>query len=309
MGKFFTKQGEDYRGRPATVPRIGRIIAAVIVAILLPIIIFSSFAIVPPGHTGVRVTMGSVADQVVSEGVTLTIPFVQRIVRMDNRIQGMTFSTEAVTNDLQAITMEYVVNYSLDPAVSATIFRTVGPGYQAIIVRPVVEETIKDITARYPIEQLITERARVSADITAALQRELGDRGLTFERFNIADFAFSSEFSNAIEAVRIAEQAALRAEQDLERVRHEAQADVVQADADATARITRANAAAEERLIAATAQAEADVMLAEAQAEVLNLQARELTPENLQLLWIDRWNGILPTTLVEGEGGMILNLP
>ncbi|MCL2357079.1 MAG: SPFH domain-containing protein [Defluviitaleaceae bacterium] len=299
----------------------GKIVAMVMCALILITLALNSFAIVPAGHTGVRITMGRVSETVVSEGITARVPFVQRIIRIDNRIQGMTFTTEAVTNDLQAITMTYVVNYSLSPHVSATIFRTVGTNYQEIIVRPVVEETIKDITSRYPIEQLITERARVSADITNALQRELGERGLTFERFNIADFEFSREFSSAIEAVRIAEQSALRAEQDLERTRHEAQAQVIQAENEALARIERATAearqtviqaeaSAEQTLIRAQAQAEADILLAEAQAQVLRLQAQELTDENLLALWIQAWNGILPSVLLEGDGGgVILNIP
>jgi regulator of protease activity HflC (stomatin/prohibitin superfamily) len=158
---------------------------------------------------------------------------------------------------------------------SAHIFRTIGTGYQSIIVRPAVEETIKDITSRYPIEVLITERARVSADITTTLQQVLGERGLTFERFNIADFAFSAEFSHAIEAVRIAEQNALRAEQDLVRVQFEAQAEIARA---------------------------------EAQAEVLRLQARELTETNLQAMWIESWNGVLPQVVSDGSG-LLINIP
>ena len=253
---------------------------------ILSFIFLLSFRVVPPGHTGVRVTAGNVSEQPVNEGLTFRIPFVQSIRVMDNRIQGMQFTTEAVTNDLQAVTMSYTVNYSLSSDMTVNIFQTIGMGYQSIIVRPIVEETIKDITARYPIEQLITERARVSAAITSQLQTLLGERGLVFERFNIENFAFGVEFSEAIEAVRIAEQAALRAEQDLARVEFEAQADIVRADAEARAAI----------------------LAAEAQAEMLRLQAQELTEENIVALWIERWNGVLPQ-FVGGDGGNSFMFP
>ena len=253
--------------------KTGRIVFASICFILGIITIINSIAIIPAGHSGVRVTLGRVGG-VESEGLTFKLPFVQRIVIMDNRTQALEMNTEAVTRDLQAVNMVYTVNYFLNADMTDNVFQTIGTGFESIIIRPTVEETVKDITARYTIEELITERARVSADIASALQATLSARGFTFERFNIVDFSFSSEFSNAIEQVRIAEQNALRAEQDLARVEFEA---------------------------------EADRAMARAQADVLRYQAQELTDTNLMAMWIERWNGILPQIMTGDGGGMLLN--
>ena len=247
-----------------------KLIITGVVAFIALILVIASVRIIPAGHTGVRITMGRVTSTA-SPGMAFQVPFVQRIQIMDNRITDLTFTTEAVTRDLQGVNMEYTVNYSLNAEQTGEIFNTVGVAYESIIVRPAVEETIKDITARYTIEELITERARVSADITSRLQEVLGDAGLTFVRFNIIDFSFSYEFGDAIEAVRIAEQNALQAEQDLARVEFEAAQE-----------ITRA----------------------EAQAEVLRLQAQELTDTNLMAMWIEAWNGELPQVMSDGSGFM-----
>jgi len=253
--------------------RVGRIFLISIGFVLGIIMFFSSFAIIPAGHSGVRVTLGRVVG-VEGEGLIFTPPFIQRIIIMDNRTQAVEMNTEAVTRDLQAVRMVYTVNYFLNPDMTDNVFQTIGTGFESIVIRPTVEETVKDITARYTIEELITERARVSADIAAALQTTLSARGFTFERFNIVDFSFSIEFSNAIEQVRIAEQNALRAEQDLARVEFEA---------------------------------EADRAMARAQADVLRYQAQELTDTNLMAMWIERWNGILPQVMTGDGGGMLLN--
>ena len=253
--------------------KIGRTVVAVILLIVLVVVGISSFAIVPAGHTGVRVTMGRVVGQE-GEGLIFTPPFIQNVVMMDNRTQALEMETEAVTRDLQAVRMVYTVNYSLNAEMAGNVFREIGIGFESIIIRPTVEETVKDITARYTIEELITQRARVSADIAAALQTNLSIRGFTFERFNIVDFSFSAEFSHAIEQVRIAEQNALRAYQDLERARHEA---------------------------------EAERVMARAQADVLRYQASELTDTNLTAMWIERWNGVLPTVMTGEGNGMLLN--
>jgi len=253
--------------------KVGKVAVVVVVLIALLIVVLSSFVVVPAGHTGVRVTMGRVVGQE-REGLIFTPPFIQNVVLMDNRTQALEMETEAVTRDLQGVRMVYTVNYSLNSDMAGNVFREIGLGFESIIIRPTVEETVKDITARYTIEELITQRARVSADIAAELQSNLSIRGFTFERFNIVDFAFSVEFSNAIEQVRIAEQHALRAYQDLERSRHEA---------------------------------EAERVMARAQADVLRYQAAELTDTNLMAMWIERWNGVLPSVMTGDGNGMFLN--
>ena len=95
------------------------------------------------------------------------------------------------------------------------------------------------------------------------------------ERFNIVDFNFSTEFATAIEAVRIAEQNALRAQQDLSRVEFEAEAD-------------------RER--------------ARAQADVLRLQAQELTDTNLAAMWLEKWNGVLPMFMAGEDQGIMISM-
>jgi regulator of protease activity HflC (stomatin/prohibitin superfamily) len=254
--------------------RAMRATVAIIVAIIGVAALISSITIIQPGHTGVRVLAGSV-NGVVSEGLHFVVPFVERVVPMDNRTVAMEMHTEAVTRDLQAVHMNYIVNYSLNADASEHVFRTIGVGFESIIIRPTVEETIKDITARYSIDQLITERARVSADINSALQTAFTERGFTLERFNIVDFSFSQEFTLAIEAVRIAEQRALEAYQDLTRAEH---------------------------------LAEADRVMARAQADVLRYQAMELTETNLLAMWIERWNGILPAVMTGEGGGFMFNI-
>ncbi|MCL2408323.1 MAG: prohibitin family protein [Oscillospiraceae bacterium] len=253
--------------------KVGKMVALIVLGVAVLIVAFSSFAVVPAGHTGVRVTLGRVVGHE-SEGLIFTPPFVQNVVLMDNRTQALEMRTEAVTRDLQSVSMMYTVNYSLNQDMAGNVFREIGLGFESIIIRPTVEETVKDVTARYTIEELITQRARVSSDIATELQANLGARGFTFERFNIVDFAFSAEFSNAIEQVRIAEQNALRAYQDLERSRHEA---------------------------------EAERVMARAQADVLRYQASELTDTNLMAMWIERWNGVLPTVMTGDGNGMLLN--
>jgi len=254
--------------------RIQKIALVCGIMLLVVIMALATIRIVPPGHTGVRVLVGQVRSSV-GEGLHFVVPFAETMQLMNNRTVAMEMVTEVVTRDLQAVRMNYIVNYQLNADASSTVFQTIGTAYESVVLRPIVEETLKDITARYAIEELITERARVSSDITSTLQVAFTGRGFMLERFNIVDFNFSTEFATAIEAVRIAEQNALRAQQDLSRVEFEAEAD-------------------RER--------------ARAQADVLRLQAQELTDTNLAAMWLEKWNGVLPMFMAGEDQGVMISM-
>lgn len=59
--------------------------------------------------------------------------------------------------------------------------------------------------------------------------RKIGPYGFDIEVFNITSFEFSEEFNAAIEAKQTAQQNALKAEQDLARIKVEAQQQIEQA--------------------------------------------------------------------------------
>ena len=63
----------------------GWIIAGV-AALLIIVTATSATTIVPAGHAGVVVTMGSVSNRVLDEGLHFKVPFVQQVVMMNNKI-------------------------------------------------------------------------------------------------------------------------------------------------------------------------------------------------------------------------------
>ena len=82
------------------VVRIVLIVAAVLVALIVAL---SCFSIVNAGHTGVVMTFGAVSDQVLNEGIHFKAPFVQRVVKMDNRTQKIETEGTASSQDLQIV--------------------------------------------------------------------------------------------------------------------------------------------------------------------------------------------------------------
>jgi prohibitin 2 len=240
------------------------------------------FAIVPPGHRGVMVTLGQPSDKVYGEGIHLRWPLLQTLHPMDVRVARSEGEGEAASKDLQAVRVKVILNYHLDPQAAAQAFKLIAPTTEEVAVRiiePARPEAFKAVTARFTAEELVTRRNEVSEQIAAQLRNKLLRHGLVLDEFSIANFAFSPSFTQAIEAKVNAEQKKLEADRDLLRIQVEA----------------------EQRIASARAEAEA-----------LRLQRQEVTPLLLELrrtenqrLAIGKWNGQLPSTTL-GNGAVPL---
>lgn len=246
-------------------------IVLIAVATLVAIIVVSSaFTVVDAGNTGVVVTLGAVSNKVLSEGLHLKAPFVQQVVQINNRTQKIETDGSASSKDLQVITYLVAVNYRVDHASSASLFKNIGVSYETVIITPAIQESIKAVTARYTAEELITRRQEVSTEIKDALSEKISEYGIAVEIFNIINFDFSQEFNAAVEAKQTAQQNALKAEQDLARIEIEAKQQVTQAEA-------------------------------EAKSIKMIQDALSASPDYVEYIKWNKWDGKLPTVMGNGE--------
>ncbi len=254
-----------------------KVIVPVLVAIVAIIVIVNSAVIVDAGHTGVIVTLGRVDDRVLQEGLHFKIPFVQDVVKIDNRITKLEVSTEAFSKDLQTVTTTLAINYRVDTAKSYSIYKNIGRDYEAVLVVPAVNEVLKATTAKYTAEESVTNRTLVSDGLVAGLNEKLNEIGLYVTDVNIINFDFSEAYITAIEEKQVAQQQLLKAETEKQ------------------TRITNAEAEAEALKIQVEAQAEANRILAES-----------ITDELVEYNKIEKWNGELP--MVTGGAASILDI-
>ncbi len=259
-------------------------VAIVIIAlIVIGVVAAASVKIVDAGHRGVLTHWNAVdlSAPPLEEGLHFVVPFADDVVNMEVRTLKFTKSTSSASKDLQTVTTEVTVNYHPSYESVNTLYKEVGLDYQNRVIAPAVEEVVKQVTANYNAEELITKRPQVKSDI----EIEIGDRLLTFniltEVISITDFQFSALFSQAIESKVEAEQKAQKAENDLIRIEVEARQAAARAEGIAQANIAQANGEAEA-------------------IKIIN-QALAQNPNYLEWLKTQAWDGKLP--LVTGEGG------
>jgi regulator of protease activity HflC (stomatin/prohibitin superfamily) len=218
----------------------------IVVIIFVMILILNPFVIIGAGERGVVLTFGAVGQQVLDEGLHVRIPFVQKIVKMDVRVQKAQTDAEAASKDLQDTHSTIALNYHIKPDYANWVYQNIGLQFDHRIIDPMVQEVVKAITAKYTAVELITQREKVKNEIRDLLKNRLVVYNIIVDDFAIVNFRFSQQFTQAIESKQTAEQFALRAQRDLDRIKIEAQQKIAQAQAEAEAlRLQKMNVTAE----------------------------------------------------------------
>jgi len=259
------------------------VLIGIIVLIVIGVVASQSAQIVDSGHRGVLLHWNAVdvTSPPLDEGLHFVVPFQDTIVNMEVRTLKFVTATSAASKDLQTVSTEVTVNYSPDPNTVNTLYKEVGLTYESRVIQPAVDEVVKQVTANYNAEELITKRPQVKSDIELEITKRLDIYNIDTQVISITDFQFSVLFSQAIESKVEAEQKAQKAENDLLRIEVEARQVEQQAKGIAAANV-------------AQAEGEAEAI------RVIN-EALSANPFYLEWLKTQAWDGRLP--LVVGEGG------
>lgn len=225
------------------------------------------------GQVGIVTRFGEV-ERVAGSGLNFHIPFIEGVTKMDTRVQLETVQANAATKDLQYVASTVAINYSISNESALKVYKELGTDYSTSIISPALHESFKQGISRYTAENLITNRTEAKEVILANIKERMNSYGITVVDINLTDLNFSDDFNAAIEQKAVAQQEVERAKQELERVRVEA---------------------------------ESKVEAAKAEAEAQRLQQQTLTKEMIQKMWVEKWNGQLPTTAT-GDSDLMINL-
>src|SRR5215831_18573611 len=254
-----------------------KIVAANITFVVIIVVMFESAVVVAAGHRGVVLYVGAVENRVLGEGIHFIIPFAEQVVPLSVRTEKFTANSTAASNDLQEVQTTIALNYHLSPSQVNTIYQQLGPDYADRIIAPTIQESVKASVAKFNAEELITKRATAKAVIAETIAKTLGARNIIVETVFITDFKFSPAFASQIESKVVAFQKYLTEQNNLLAVTVIANQTVVQAQATARSNVAKANG--------------------ESQAiKIISAQLKE-SPQYLQWLSINRWNGQLPYAL------------
>lgn len=248
-------------------------IAGIIAALILVIGLFGCVRTVRAGEVGIITRFGEVV-RTAGSGLVFKAPFIEGMTTMETRVQKQEVKTDAATKDLQEVNGSIAVNYSIASENALKIYNDLGENYAETIISPILHESFKQGVSGYTAEQLMANRTEVKITVQEMLEQRLTVYGITVVEVNLTDLNFSAEFNAAIEQKAVMQQEAERAKQELEKVKIES---------------------------------EAKVEAARAEAETQRLQQETLTEPMIKKMWVEKWDGHLPTTTT-GDSGVMINL-
>ena len=272
-----------------------------VIGVVVLLLLWNAVVVVNSGHVGVVHRLGAVQATHLAEGPHLKVPFLDAVEEVDIRLRKAENKATAASKDLQVVSTQVAVQYSLNGTTMPQTYQNIGlrAAVETTAIDPGITESVKAITAQYTAEELVTQRAQVKAKIQEAIEAfvdtTLQQKGVigAVQLANVAitDFEFSAEFNRAIEEKVQAEQEALKAQNEKLR------------------RVTQAEAAAAERRLAADAEAYTLTVESEARAAAIRREAEALkdNPDLIQLRIAEKWDGQLPQ--ISGGGAVpLLNI-
>lgn len=252
------------------------------ISLFIIITLFSSFTTIKSGEIGLKSRFGQIVSQTTQEGIQFKVPFVEKVTKVNMKVQKADITSSSATKDLQDVSISFAINYQLQADRVMDLYKTVGSNYEETILQPATQEALKNVTSKYTAEELITKRSEVSQQIIQDLSAKVDKYGIIINELNIIDLNFSEAYNKAIEDKQVAEQEVKKAQQELEKTKIEAEKKVAEAKAE---------------------------------ADALRLQKEEITDELLelrrieaQIKAIERWNGQLPSTITGTDGIPFINL-
>lgn len=238
----------------------------VIIVLVILALVLNPIRSIGAGYVGVVTRFGAV-NRVVNPGLVWKMPLFESINLMETRTQKEQVDAQAASKDLQEVKSTVAINFRLRGEKAVEMYQNVGTDYNNIIMAPAVQEAFKATTAQFTAEELITKREAVKKIAFTELKSRLTKYNIIVDDFNIVNFDFSDDFNNAIEQKQVAQQ-------NFERAKIEA-----------TTALTQANG--------------------QANAQKALKDSGSLTPEYLEFLALQKWNGILPLAT---NGNPFINL-
>ena len=269
----------DFKGpKPQT-------ILILIVLLILFIISWGSFAIVPAGHRGVVLWWGSVEKRIMGEGLNFKVPIAERVIKVDVKVQPHPFKEiDASSKEYQMVKMTGMMNFHIDPSYVNDLYQKVGLDFADKVIDPAFNDFVKEVVPTYPIGEILPKREEIRKRAMGKLGENLARYHIIVDDIYFANIRFSPGYEGAVEAKQVAQQQVETQRQVLAQREIEAQ----------------------QKVATAKGEAESILVVAQGQAKANDALSRSISPILVQYKGIEKWNGILPQ--VSGGALPLINL-
>lgn len=257
------------------------------------------------GHVGVKVNMygdGKGVDDVTEvTGWVFYNPLSTKIVEFPTYVQHIEYTRKVDEYGEVESDESFIINskdgseFHVSPILNYSVRREKVPyifsKYRVELslveqgfLKTAVYDAFRIVANSYTADELIGNREKFEIKVRQVLQKQLEPEGFMLSQFT-SNLVYPETFKKAIEAKNNAVQAALRAQNEVKTAEAQAKIKIAKAEGNAQAMLTSAKA----------------------EAEANRLKQQTITPMLLQLEWINKWDGKLPSTQLGSGNGLMYN--
>jgi regulator of protease activity HflC (stomatin/prohibitin superfamily) len=250
-----------------------RAVGMFILLVIILIIVWGTFVIVPAGHRGVVLWWGSVEKRIMGEGLNFKVPIAENVIKVDVKVQPHPFKEiDASSKEYQNVKMTGMMNFHIDPSFVNDLYQKVGLDFADKVIDPAFNDFVKEVVPTYPIGEILPKREEIRKRAMTKLGDNLSRYHVIVDDIYFANIRFSPEYEGAIEAKQVAQQQVETQKQVLAQREIEAQ----------------------QKVATAKGEAESILVVAQGQAKANDALSRSISPILVQYKGIEKWNGILP---------------
>ncbi len=263
----------DYMGKIDTQKLKPRNLGVFLGVIVVLILLWGTFVIVPAGHRGVVLWWGSVEKRVMAEGLNFKVPVAENVIKVDVRVQPHPFKEiEASSKEYQMVKLTGMMNFHVDPAYVNELYQKVGLDFANKVIDPAFNDFVKEVVPIYQVTEILPKREDIRRRASTKLGENLSRYHIVVDDIYLSNIRFSSEYERAVEAKQVAQQQVETQRQVLAQREIEAQ----------------------QKVATAKGEAESIQVVAQGQAKANEALSRSISPILVEYKGIEKWNGILP---------------
>jgi regulator of protease activity HflC (stomatin/prohibitin superfamily) len=271
---------------------------------MLGVAVVAGFAIIgleriDAGHVGIKVNLigtGKGVDNATEvTGWVFYNRFTTKIVEFPTFVQHKEYKKDEDQDESFVINSKDGSEFHVAPLLNYSVQREKVPyiftkyrvelnAIEAGFLKTAIYDAFRVVANSYTADELISNRELFENKVRKNLESHLLPEGFILAQFT-SNLVYPETFKKAIEAKNNAVQSALRAENEVKTAEAQAKIKVAQAAGSAQAMLTSAKA----------------------EAEANRLKQQTITPMLLQLEWINKWDGQLPSTQLGTGANMMYN--
>lgn len=296
--KFEKKEFKDRWGEmDYKIEKVWKINPKQLLAIFALLIMIPAFvAKVPANSVGIQYSpFSGTSKTTLSEGFKVKNPF-DTIYSISTEVQTLQVTgLTTQTKDAQFVTTNLDIKYKVNSENAYMIFtqfRTLDKMSNTLVI-PTTQRVLELITTKYNVIGILgEERSLIYSELDSALATELAKYGVEFISISLTDMDAGAEIEAAITAEAVAKKAVETAQYELQKAETEAKKQSVVAKAEQDA---------------AKIKSETKIIEAEADKKANELLQQSLNDDILMQMWIERWNGVVPTYYGGDGADLIFN--